>query len=74
VPAWYEANVEGQGGTYIAGTSDSFSIIDSDIFWINGNEAKQSHDKLVADLLADGWKKIGQATGDWWSTMFRREI
>ena len=74
VPAWFQADVQGQGGAYIASQSESFQIIPGDIFWINGNESKQAHEELVAKLVAEGWRKIGQATGDWWSTVFRRDI
>jgi hypothetical protein len=73
VPAWFQADVQGQGKAYIASQSERFSIIPGSEFWIDGREGKQAHEKLVANLIADGWQKIGQATGDWWSTLFRRD-
>jgi hypothetical protein len=74
VPAWFEADVSGPSGRYIAGSSSTFQIIPNDAFWLNTGESKNAHSSLVAQLTGAGWQPIGQASPDWWSTEFRRHV
>jgi hypothetical protein len=74
VPAVFEADVNGPGGQYIAGQSTSFNIIPGNPFWLGTQEVHAAHAALVTFLTGAGWQAIGQATADWWTAEFRRQL
>jgi hypothetical protein len=69
---FFQANADGPGRPYIAAKSPEFSMLSRSEFWLKQRDAHKAHERLVAQLEAEGWEKLGTTGADWWSTTFRR--
>ena len=34
----------------------------------------QAHERLVVQLIRDGWLPTGECGADWWNRLFRRQV
>ena len=80
---YFVAKAIGPKGVYEAGRSQKFNQLlfdfsrgfteSNDDRPLTGDSAKV-HNKLVADLIKDGWEATGDRSLQWWGLRFRRRL